>query len=237
MWDETGRIFIAAFRRTEEAIAGLLPGLLAMLAIVLAAVLLAILVRRIVRRACERLELDRRLRAWGVAPPPAEGRAGPSHLVARFAGWTVLAIGFLAGLSVFETSTSSGVSARLLAYAPHALIGTVLLAAGAGLSRVVERSVLIGAVNMGLQSARLLGLGARWLVLIVATAMALEHLGLGSTTMTVAFGILFGGIVLTLALAVGLGAKDAVARSLERHLPPAGEPPPARPDEHDVHHL
>jgi hypothetical protein len=31
-----------------------------------------------------------------------------------------------------------------------------------------------------------------------------------------AFGILFGGIVLALALAVGLGSKELVSRSLER---------------------
>jgi hypothetical protein len=33
-----------------------------------------------------------------------------------------------------------------------------------------------------------------------------------------AFGILFGGIVLTLALAVGLGSRDIVSRSLESHV-------------------
>jgi len=31
-----------------------------------------------------------------------------------------------------------------------------------------------------------------------------------------AFGILFGGIVFALALAVGLGSKELVSRSLER---------------------
>jgi hypothetical protein len=85
---------------------------------------------------------------------------------------------------------------------------------------------------MGLQSARLLGLGMRWLVVTVAVAMALEHLGVGGAILPVAFGILFGGIVLALSLAVGLGAKDLVARSLERRFqePGAkGETPP--PDE------
>jgi hypothetical protein len=33
-----------------------------------------------------------------------------------------------------------------------------------------------------------------------------------------AFGILFGGIVLTLSLAVGLGSRDIVSRSLESHV-------------------
>ena len=33
-----------------------------------------------------------------------------------------------------------------------------------------------------------------------------------------AFGILFGGIVLTLSLAIGLGSRDLVTRSLERSV-------------------
>ena len=38
-----------------------------------------------------------------------------------------------------------------------------------------------------------------------------------------AFGILFGGIVLTLALAVGLGSRDLVSRSLESHVEHSGD--------------
>jgi hypothetical protein len=38
-----------------------------------------------------------------------------------------------------------------------------------------------------------------------------------------AFGILFGGIVLTLSLAVGLGSRDLVSRSLESHVDRTGE--------------
>jgi serine acetyltransferase len=71
---------------------------------------------------------------------------------------------------------------------------------------------------MGIQSARLLSLAVKWMVLIVAAAMALDHISIGRTAMLLAFGIVFGGIVLATALAVGLGAKDVVSRALERQL-------------------
>lgn len=50
--------------------------------------------------------------------------------------------------------------------------------------------------------------------------MAFEHLGIGRRIVTLAFGILFGGIVLALALAVGLGSKDLVKGALERQTRP-----------------
>jgi hypothetical protein len=48
--------------------------------------------------------------------------------------------------------------------------------------------------------------------------MVLDHLEIGGNIVELAFGILFGGIVLTLALAVGLGSRDLVSRSLESHV-------------------
>jgi hypothetical protein len=56
------------------------------------------------------------------------------------------------------------------------------------------------------------------LVIVLAGAMALEHLRIAPGVVELAFGILFGGIVLALALAVGLGAKDFVTKSLQRDV-------------------
>jgi hypothetical protein len=56
--------------------------------------------------------------------------------------------------------------------------------------------------------------------------MVLDHLEVGGNIVELAFGILFGGIVLTLALAVGLGSRDLVSRSLESHVERTGEHAP-----------
>jgi len=68
---------------------------------------------------------------------------------------------------------------------------------------------------MNLQYARLLSQGVKWLVLVLTVAMVLDHLGIGGAIVELAFGILFGGIVLALSLAIGLGSKEIVSRSLE----------------------
>ena len=52
---------------------------------------------------------------------------------------------------------------------------------------------------------------------------SLDHLQVGGNVVELAFGILFGGIVLTLALAVGLGSRDLVSRSLESRVEHVGE--------------
>ena len=63
-------------------------------------------------------------------------------------------------------------------------------------------------------------------------ASTCRHLGIGGQIMQLGFAILFGGIVLTLALAVGLGSKDMVSRTWERQADKTEKEP-----EEQFHHL
>jgi hypothetical protein len=67
---------------------------------------------------------------------------------------------------------------------------------------------------------------------VLTTAMILDHLSIAGSIVDLAFGILFGGIVLALALAVGLGSRDLVSRSLEQ----SARAPETRPDK-KLHHF
>ena len=113
-------------------------------------------------------------------------------------------------------SGDSPISVFLLPYLTHSIGAILLLLAGTLIARFLARSVLIGAVNAKLQYARFLSLGIKWLVLVLTAAMVLDHLQIGGAVVELAFGILFGGIVLTLSLAIGLGSRDIVSRSIER---------------------
>lgn len=219
MWQETKRIFLQSAADVLHRTARILPSVLAMLIFFALAVLLALVMRWVVRRACDRVGLDRRLREWGVAAPEEPSRMPTSRMVARVAFWAMIVAGAFLGLSVIDTPTTAALSIRLVEYVPRALFALVILGVGVAASRFAQRSALIGAVNMGLESARLIALAARWLVVLLATAIALEHAGVGSGVVVAAFATLFGGIVLAGALAVGLGAKDLVSRSLARRFP------------------
>jgi hypothetical protein len=111
---------------------------------------------------------------------------------------------------------ASAFAQSTLAYLPNLLAALLIVVVGVIFSRFLARAVLIGAVNLHLGAARLLSTAAKWLLLLLAWTLALEHLGIGRGLLSLAFLILFGGIVLAASLAVGLGSKDAVRRNLER---------------------
>ena len=202
-----------------------LPGILALLFALVVFALIGWMLSALLRRLLSKIKFDDHLASRQVAGSSASiADWSPAHsptlLASRALLWICILAGIAVGVSAFDASYSanSQVSLFLLPYLTH-ITGAVLLLIGGGLlARFLSRSVLIGAVNAQLQYARFLSLGVKWLVLVATAAMALDHLQIGGGIVELAFGILFGGIVLTLSLAVGLGSRDLVSRSIEKSI-------------------
>jgi hypothetical protein len=236
MWDRVGDVFDEALSRLGAVLAADLPGIVAMLVVVLCAILTAFIVRAVLRFSLARVGFDRRAREWGMtAGRDIEPHHEPSWLVARGAFWVVVATGIALALAVLGASTTSLLGLSLLGFLPRLVVGAVVLLAGIGAGRFLERAVLIGAVNQGIRQARLVAWGVKWVVLVLAAAMALQHVGIGGSLPTIGFAIVVGGIVLAAALAVGLGARDSVSRALERREAEDGGSESS--DEERIHHL
>lgn len=205
--------------RTFESITNFLPGLVVLFVVLLVSVLLAVFVRKALRRVLRGVDVDRRAEQLGISMLAAWSPSrSAAEVISGAAYWTILILGLLIGLMALDAVALTRFAIRIFEYLPHLLAALLILVVGGLLARFLARAILIGAVNMQIQSARLLSLTAKWLVLITATAMALDHVGIGRSILQLAFGIIFGGIVLTIALAVGLGARDVVSRALERQL-------------------
>jgi hypothetical protein len=56
------------------------------------------------------------------------------------------------------------------------------------------------------------------LVLLFFLAIALEQIGIGESIVIASFTIIFGGIVLAVALALGLGGRELGKQWLEKHF-------------------
>lgn len=218
-----------SFYRVLSLLIAVLPGLLALIVAIALFTLIGMGLSALLRRALVWIRFDDRLTRSRANWTPSNS---PTDLVARCAFWGCVILGLLVGVSAFDaaSATAATTSFILLPSLTH-LVGAILvLLFGTIIARFLARSVLISAVNAQLQYARFLSLGVKWLVLVLTTAMVLDHLEIGGRIVELAFGIVFGGIVLTLALAVGLGSRDIVTRSLENQLERTSGPnPPLSP--------
>jgi hypothetical protein len=219
IWHHMSGALRESLFRVLSLLIAVLPGILAFFVALMIFTLIGMAISAILRRFLTLIRFDDRLSHYRDAGgwTPA---SSPTQIVARGSFWGCVLLGLLIGVSAFDASyaTAATLPISLLPYLTHAVGAIFLLIAGTLVARFLARSVLIGAVNAQLQYARFLSLGVKWLVLVLTAAMVLDHLEIGGVVVSLAFGILFGGIVLTLALAVGLGSRDLVSRSLESHV-------------------
>jgi len=240
LWSHISEALQQSVYRVLSLFIAVLPGILAVFVALTLFTLIGIALSFLLRRGLSFIKFDERI-SWGN--PEWTPSSSPTLLVGRVAFWGCVLLGLIIGVSAFDASYSTGtpLPISLLPYLTHMVGAILLLIAGALIARFLARSVLIGAVNAQLQYARFLSLGVKWLVLVLTAAMVLDHLEVGGKIVDLAFGILFGGIVLTLALAVGLGSRDLVSRSLEgraekpERLPPQPPAPaPVEPIRHET---
>lgn len=217
MWEQVQNMLSQAAMRTTERAAAFLPGLVGLLVILILALAIAVVSRVLVVRALKRLDFDRRAEQWGLgALTDWSTVGGLSVLAGRIVMWLLIVAGLLASFSALDAALPEAFARQAFSYLPDVMAAMLILLVGAAGARYLGRSVLIGAVNLQLPWARVLSMGVKWLVIVLSWAMALEHLAIGRRILPLAFGILFGGIVLALSLAIGLGSKDLVKASLER---------------------
>lgn len=216
MWNQVGHTLSDSMAQAMGRFASLLPGILAFLLAVILFSFIGWLLAWVVRRILISLRFDERLGRGADAVTEWSPNQTPAKLASRLVFWVFVVIGVTVGVDAFGASSQSVIATVLLGYLPKLIGAGVILLVGNIVARFLSRGVLIGAVNMNLQYARLLSLGVKWMVLALTTAMALDHLQIGEKIVDLAFGILFGGIVLSLSLAVGLGSRDLVSRSIER---------------------
>lgn len=217
MWGQVKQALAQSTARFLTRFADLLPGLAALIVALIVSIIVALILAVIVRRLLTSLQFEQRLSRWGFSSMAEwSPMNSPTLLVSRSIAFLVILVGFLIGIVAFDAQWTSLLAQSIFAYIPRIVGAILVLLVGGIIARFLSRSVLIGAVNMNLQYARLLSAGVKWMVIVLAVAMALDHLRIAPEIVELAFGILFGGIVLALSLAVGLGSKDLVTKSLER---------------------
>jgi len=224
IWHHMSDALHGSLYRVLSLLIAILPGILAFFVALAVLTVIGMVLSVLLRRGLNAAKFDERLTRHS-------GNAGwtpsssPTELIARASFWACVLLGLIIGVSAFDAAYATGTTLpiSLLPYLTHSVGAIFLLIAGTVVARFLARSVLIGAVNAQLQYARFLSLGVKWLVLVLTAAMVLDHLEVAGNIVELAFGILFGGIVLTLALAVGLGSRDLVSRSLESHVERTGE--------------
>jgi hypothetical protein len=229
MTDLWSDLILTAIGNMRATLATVLPSILAMLALVVLGGLLGWLAATLVTRLARAVRLDERSRAWGLTSALARASIyrPPSQVLKLIAFWGIFMVFATMGIDALAIPGAPGATGVLLRLVPRFLSALLILVVGWLAANFVAQAVLIAAVNAGVVQARLLARATRWIVLLFVVATALTEIGIGKDMVLIAFGTLFGGIVMALALAFGLGgrhlAREILDRGRRREREPAGQ--------------
>jgi Mechanosensitive ion channel, conserved TM helix len=185
---------------------------------------LSILTRRLVRRLLAWVRFDRLALRTGASEMLRVAEMPSAELlVAKIVFWIVW-IGFMvSALDTLQFGPFKGLVNEFFRFVPRFLVALLMLALGFLVGNFVWRATLLASVNAGLPGARLLSGTLRLMVIAIAAVMALEQLGLRTTVVLTAFTITFGALMLGLAIAFGLGGRDAARELVEQHFRAQGK--------------
>ena len=208
-----------AYSNLVHMIADFLPRFLVMLIIIVVGLLVAFLLKYILRAVLGLTKLDRVSEEAG-ASRILRMASLPSMtvLLSRSFFWLTWLAFIIIGLSVLGVAGLQEQLSRLFQFLPEVFVSILILFLGLMTANFLSRTALLAAVNAGYPSPRILSWSIRFVIWILAISMTLEELGVARQTVISAFSIIFGAVMLGLAISFGLGGQDLARKALERYL-------------------
>ena len=108
---------------------------------------------------------------------------------------------------------------KAMLFVPRLLVALLVVVFGSYFARFVGNAVQGYFRKTGISDAEVLGRVVQYAVLTFVVLLAVDHLDIGGGLIQQTFLILLAGVVLALALAFGLGARERAAELLERWFP------------------
>ncbi|NKB65842.1 MAG: mechanosensitive ion channel [Candidatus Latescibacteria bacterium] len=203
-----------------------LPAIFTAALVLLVAYLLGRLIQGMVVALLVRAGFDKLMERLGLGP--AEGASGrsPAAWVGHLALVAILLFAAIEAAALLGFAGMQTLLVEFTRFAGQVVMGLVIFVLGLYLANligeIVERKDIV--------QSKLVALGARLVVLILATAMALRQMGIANEIINAAFGLLLGGIAVAVALAFGLGCRDLAGRTVEGWLGRLEEPKESEPE-------
>ncbi|SRR5579883_18476 len=160
-------------------------------------------------------------------PPPASGQSTalqsdwvtpttrtPAEIVGVITLVGIMLFAAVAAIDVLNFPGLKLVVVGLLAIFGRVLAGLVVFAVGLYLANLAYS--LISSSNTS--QSRILAQTARIAIIVLVSAISLEQIGIAPNIVNLAFGLLLGAIAVAIAIAFGLGGRDAAGEQLREWL-------------------
>ncbi len=200
-----------------NSILRIIPSILGAILVFVIGLVLSRWMKSLVVNVLKYLKIDRlslRLKVDSLLEK-AELKLNSIELLGILIEWLLILVFFMAAVDILGLRVVTEVITRVISYIPNVLSAVLVIGAGYFLASFVEKLVRAFFVSVNHEIAKPVGRFARSLILVISFFAAIDQLQIAQTVVATFFQGLTYTIVLVVGLAVGLGAKDVVAKILE----------------------
>lgn len=214
-----GDVFVASLQNVMANFLLFLPKLLSAVVILVIGLILASIVSGIVRRVVEYTKIDAIVERLGTHTNLK--RTGIhfsfSGMLAWIVKWLIILATLITVAGVLDLQQINVFLNQILLYIPNIFVAVVILTIGFLVGDFLERFIrdASGLSHLAIGNREVLGLVAKYGTIVFAVTAALIQLRIATSLIQ----MLFGGVVLALALAFGLGGREHASRLLDRISP------------------
>jgi uncharacterized membrane protein YjgN (DUF898 family) len=214
---EWGNLIVEPVTQMLTRIMAYLPVLLGALVILIIGWLVAKGIRQLVDWLLKAVRFDTMADKAGISEILKKGdlKITARDVVSGLVYWLVIIMVLVMVVNALGLPKASDILASLFAYIPKVIAALLVLIVAMFLASFVSGIVRTAAGNSNLPKPEIIAGISRWAIIIFGATISLEELGIAPLLVVTTFNIILGGVCLALAIAFGLGSKDAVAKYLE----------------------
>ncbi|MBM3248069.1 MAG: hypothetical protein FJZ10_01390 [Candidatus Omnitrophica bacterium] len=193
------------------------PNLLGALIILLVGWIFAKVLKDLMGKILSAIRFDVLARKAGIAEILTKGgvRLTFSEILSALVYWLVMVIVLVLVTNVFGLTIASRLIEGVISYIPRVIAALFVLVIAMFLGTFVSGIVRTTSLNANLPNPEFLsGLGY-WAIVIFGATIAIGQLGIATVLVSTTFNIFFGAVCLALALAFGLGGREAAGRFID----------------------
>lgn len=208
-------VFTGSMADLWNAFVYIIPNIIWGILVLIFGLILAILLSRLAKWIISHVKLDLLFEKTKITGKFEEigFRFVPSEVISWIIKWFIIIATFMAVTDILKLQAITQFLREIVLYIPNVIIAILILVVGLIVGDLVKQFVgkSLHASHLSENKAGNLGRLAKYAVVVFAIMASLVQLGIASELVQ----ILFAGIIITAALAFGLGGKDQAKKWLD----------------------
>lgn len=205
--------FSEMFLDLYENFSEVFQNVIVMIVVMMGGLIISWFVKKLVQRLLVLFRFDRWAEESGIVAFLQRGgvKSAPSSIISRIVFWVLLITFFSFGLNFIGFTQFTEYASQITSSLPYIVISIIIVIVGIIFSAFLSRVIYMTCQNANIGYGDIIAKAVRILLIIITFGIVFEYMGIGTTVIAITILIIFGGIIMTLSLALGIGLSNVIS--------------------------